>query len=69
MISEQMKSARMELNATNEGLIPVKVNLAPLSTYQTNSSNHIFNISMTWLPPYHGTSSPDAISSVTLTLP
>ena len=68
LISEQMESAMMELNATNEALILVKANLAPISTVQTNSTNCIFIVKTTGLPTYDGTRTLDAIPSFLSTL-
>jgi chromosome segregation ATPase len=68
MISEQMDSAMLEVNATNEALIRVKANSASSSSCQTNSSNQIFNVKMTGLPTYDGTRTLDAITSFLSTL-
>jgi hypothetical protein len=67
-ISEQMDSAMMELNATNEALIRGKVNSAPSITFQTNSSNRIFNVKTTGLPTYDGTRTLDAVMYFLCTL-
>jgi hypothetical protein len=58
----------MELNATNEALIRVKANSAPISTFQTNSSNHICNIKTTGLLTYDGTRTLHAVTSFLSTL-
>jgi len=68
MITEQMNFATMELNVTNEALIQVKANSAPISTFPTNSSNHIVNVKITGLPTYDGTRTLDAITSFLSTL-
>jgi hypothetical protein len=68
MISEQMDSAIIELNATNEALIRVKANSAPISTFQTNSSNCIFNVKPTALPTCNGARTLDTITSLLSTL-
>jgi hypothetical protein len=68
MISEQMDSTMLEVNATNEALIWVKANSASSSSFQTNSSNQIFNVKTTGLPTYDGTRTLDAITSFLSTL-
>ena len=64
MMSEQMDSTMMELNATNLALFWVKANSAPISTFQTTSSNRIFNVKMTRFPTYDGMRTLDAITSL-----
>jgi hypothetical protein len=59
----------MELNATNEAIIRVNANSAPISTVQTNSSNRMWNVKMTGLPTYNGTRTLDAVTSFLSTLP
>ena len=68
MIREQMDSTMMELNATNKALIRVKANSAPISTFQTLSSNRIFNVKTTGLQSYDGTRTLDAVTSFLSTL-
>jgi vacuolar-type H+-ATPase subunit E/Vma4 len=55
MISEQMDSTMMELNATNEGLIQVKANSAPIRTFQNNLSHYIYKVKTTGLLTYDRT--------------
>jgi len=68
MISEQMELAKMELNSRNEALIRVKADFANISVFQTNSSNHVFNIPMTGLPTCNDMKTIDAITSFISTL-
>ena len=68
MISKQMESAMMELSATNEAVIWVKANSAPVSTFQTNFSNRIFNFKMSGVPTYHRMRTLDAVTSFISTL-
>ena len=68
MISEQMEWAMMELNATNEALIQVKANSAPVSTFQTNSSNRVFNVKATGLLTHDGTRTLHAVISCLSTM-
>jgi len=44
------------------------VNSAPISTFQTNSTNGAFNVKMTRLPTYDGTRTLDPITSFISTL-
>jgi len=63
MISVQMEWAMMELNGTNEALIWVKGNIAPISSFQTYSSNHMIKSDTTGLWTYNGTRTLDAITA------
>jgi hypothetical protein len=68
MICEQMDSATMEVNSTNKALIRVKVNSAPISTFQSNSSNRIFNVKTAGLSTYDGTRTLNTTTSFLSTL-
>lgn len=62
-ISKQTESTMIEPKASHEALIQVKSNFATISTFQTNSSNRIFNFKIPRFQPYDRMKTLDAITS------
>lgn len=68
MISAQMELAMMQMITTYEAFIRVNANSSPTSTFETNSSNCIFNIKTTRLLTFDAPRTLDAITFFLSTL-